>query len=76
MYFTEASALGGNPFFNTPKTYEIWLQERIDVRVMLNDIININKEMQANSQSTEVKLMSKQIVALANMMNLTHKTVL
>ena len=76
MYFTESKMLGGTPFFNTPKTYEEWLHERTQVRELLNDITNLNKEMQANSQSTEVKVMSKQIVALANMMNLTHKTVL
>ncbi len=76
MYFTEASALGGNPFFNTPKTYEIWLQERSDVRVLMNEIINMNKTMQENSKSPEVKLISQQMVALTKMMNLTHKTVL
>jgi len=76
MYFTEASALGDNPFFNTPKTYEIWLQERSDVRVLMNEIINMNKTMQENSKSPEVKLISQQMVALTKMMNLTHKTVL
>ena len=76
MYFTESKMLGGTPFFNTPKTYEMWLHERTQVRELLNEITNLNKEMQENSKSTEVKVMSKQIVALANMMNLTHKTVL
>tara|TARA_B100000953_G_C17832804_1_gene362401 strand:+ start:42 stop:536 length:495 start_codon:yes stop_codon:yes gene_type:complete len=76
MYFTESKMLGGNPFFNTPKTYEMWLHDRTQVRELLNDITKMNKEMQVNSQSMEVKMMSKQIVALANMMNLTHKTVL
>jgi hypothetical protein len=76
MYFTEASTLGGNPFFNTPKTYEIWLQERSDVRVLMNEIINMNKTIQENSKSPEVKLISQQMVALTKMMNLTHKTVL
>ena len=76
MYFTEAKMLGGNQFFNTPKTYEAWLHERTQVRELLNNITQMNKEMQENSKSVEVKIMSKQIVALANMMNLTHKTVL
>jgi hypothetical protein len=76
MYFTEAKALGGNPFFNTPKTYEIWLQERSDVKVLMNEIIKINNTMQENSKSPEVKLLSQQMVALTKMMNLTHKTVL
>ena len=76
MYFTESKMLGGTPFFNTPKTYEMWLHERTQVRELLNEITNLNKEMQENSKSMEVKVMSKQIVALANMMNLTHKTVL
>ena len=76
MYFTESKMLGGTPFFNTPKTYEMWLHERTQVRELLNEITNLNKEMQANSQSSEVKVMSKQILALASMMNLTHKTVL
>jgi len=76
MYFTEAKMIGGTPFFNTPKTYEAWLHDRIHVRELLNDINKMNKEMQENSESMEVKTMSKQIVALANIMNLTHKTVL
>jgi hypothetical protein len=76
MYFTESKMLGGNPFFNTPKTYEMWLHDRTQVRELLNNIDNMNKEMQENSESMEVKTMSKQIVALANIMNLTHKTVL
>jgi hypothetical protein len=76
MYFTESKQLGGNPFFNTPKTYETWLQDRTEVRVLLNDIINMNDTMQKNSQSSEVKMLSQQMVAMAKMMNLTHKTVL
>jgi hypothetical protein len=76
MYFTESKMLGGTPFFNTPKTYEMWLHDRTHVRELLNDINKMNKEMQEKSQSSEVKMLSKQMVALANMMNLTHKTVL
>ena len=76
MYFTESKHLGGNPFFNTPKTYETWLQDRSEVRVLLNDIVNMNNTMQKNSQSAEVKMLSQQMVAMAKMMNLTHKTVL
>jgi len=76
MYFTESKQLGGNPFFNTPKTYEVWLQDRSEVRVLLNDIVNMNDTMQKNSQSSEVKMLSQQMVAMAKMMNLTHKTVL
>ena len=76
MYFTEAKMLGGNPFFNTSKTYEAWLQERQDVKLLMNEIIKMNNTMQENSKSPEVKLLSQQIVALTKMMNLTHKTVL
>ena len=76
MYFTEAKMLGGNPFFNTSKTYEVWLQERSDVKLLMNEIIKMNNTMQENSKSPEVKLLSQQIVALTKMMNLTHKTVL
>ena len=76
MYYTEAKMLGGNPFFNTSKTYEAWLQERQDVKLLMNEIIKMNNTMQENSKSPEVKLLSQQIVALTKMMNLTHKTVL
>jgi len=76
MYFTESKELGGNPFFNTPKTYEIWLQDRSEVKVLVNEIINMNNTMQENSKSPEVKLLSKQMVTLTKIMNLTHKTVL
>ena len=42
----------------------------------MNEIIKMNNTMQENSKSSEVKLLSQQIVALTKMMNLTHKTVL
>ena len=76
MYFAEAKELGGVPFFNTPKTYEAWLQDRTDVRRLLNEITKMNNTMQQNSQSSEVKMLSQMIVALSEMMSLTHKTVL
>ena len=56
MYFTEAKMLGGNPFFNTSKTYEAWLQDRSDVKLLMNEIIKMNNTMQENSKSPEVKL--------------------
>ena len=75
-HYTESKELGGVPFFHSPKTYEVWLQERRDVRMLLNEIVKMNNTMQQNSQSSEVKMLSQMIVALTEMMNLTHKTVL
>ena len=68
--------MGGTPFFHSPKTYEIWLQERRDVRILLNEIVKMDNTMQQNSQSSEVKMLSQMIVALTKMMNLTHNKLL
>ena len=76
MYYKDAKVLGSVSFFHTPKTYETWLAERSDVRVLLGEVVKMNNEIQKNSQSQEVKIMSNMIVSLTNMMNLTHKTVL
>ena len=76
MYYMEAKELGGNPFFNTTKTYEVWLQERVEVRKLLNEIVKMNNTMQQNSQSTEVKMLSQMILALTKMMNFTHNKLL
>jgi len=76
MHYTESKELGGVPFFHSPKTYQAWLQERMDVRMLLNEIIKMNNTMQQNSQSSEVKMLSQMIVALTKMMNLTHNKLL
>ena len=76
QHYTEAKELGGVPFFHSPKTYEIWLQERRDVRILLNEIVKMDNTMQQNSQSSEVKMLSQMIVALTKMMNLTHNKLL
>ena len=76
MHYTESKELGGVPFFHSPKTYQAWLQERMDVRMLLNEIIKMNNTMQQNSQSSEVKMLSQMIVALTKMMNFTHNKLL
>ena len=76
QHYTESKELGGVPFFHSPKTYEVWLQERKDVRMLLNEIIKMNNTMQQNSQSSEVKMLSQMIVALTKVMNLTHNKLL
>ena len=76
QHYTEAKELGGVPFFHSPKTYEIWLQERRDVRILLNEIVKMDNTMQQNSQSSEVKMLSQMIVTLTKMMNLTHNKLL
>ena len=75
-HYTESKELDGVPFFHSPKTYEVWLQERRDVRMLLNEIVKMNNTMQQNSQSSEVKMLSQMIVALTEMMNLTHNKLL
>ena len=76
MYYMEAKEIGGVPFFHSPKTYEVWLQERVEVRKLLNEIVKMNNTMQQNSQSSEVKMLSQMIVALTKMMNFTHNKLL
>jgi len=76
QHYTEAKEIGGVPFFHSPKTYEVWLQERVEVRTLLNEIIKMNNTMQQNSQSSEVKMLSQMIVALTKMMNYTHNKLL
>lgn len=72
-FYNESKALGADNFFEAEKTIDAWLQERSDMKILLNSVLNGNKKMIANSKSPEVILISELITTLAKMVNLNHK---
>tara|TARA_Y100000296_G_scaffold86045_2_gene124463 strand:+ start:284 stop:733 length:450 start_codon:yes stop_codon:yes gene_type:complete len=74
-YQEDAKAFGKNRFYSTPKTFEIWVSERMDIMNTLLEIEKLNKTINENTKSPEVKFLSQQINLLARMMNLTHKLI-
>ncbi|MDP7367725.1 MAG: CopG family transcriptional regulator [Candidatus Pacebacteria bacterium] len=74
-YQEDAKAFGKNRFYSTPKTFEMWVSERMDIMNTLLEIEKLNKTINENTKSPEVKFLSQQINLLARMMNLTHKLI-
>jgi len=74
-YQEDAKAFGKNRFYSTPKTFEMWVSERMDIMNTLLEIEKLNKTINENTKSPEVKFLSQQIKLLARMMNLTHKLI-
>ncbi len=74
-YQEDAKAFGKNRFYSTPKTFEMWVSERMDIMNTLLEIEKLNKTINENTKSPEVKFLSQQINLLAKMMNLTHKLI-
>ncbi len=72
-YHDEAKAIGGQRFFEAEPAFENWINERNEIRQLLNQMIEQNKIMNNNSKSPESQLISQQNLMLAKMINLTHK---
>ena len=75
-YHDEAKAIGGERFFKAESAFENWINERNEIRQLLNQMIEQNKIMNNNSKSPESKMISQQNLILASMINLTHKNLL
>ena len=74
-YYYEAKAVGGKQVFTASISIEAWLQERNDFVVLLNEIKKQASYLE-ESKSPEVKILSRQINLLAQMLNLTNKNVI
>jgi len=75
-YQEEARVFGKDPFFTTKKTFDMWIFERNQIQELFKELEKMNQTMQENCQSSEVKMLSRQITMLATMINLTHKMIL
>jgi len=75
-YHDEAKAIGGERFFQAEIPLEGWINERMDMALLLKSMISKDLLMQENTKNPEVLMMSQQLTQLARMMNLTHKNLL
>ena len=75
-YHDEAKAIGGQRFFEAEPTFEGWINERNDIRMLLKSMISKDLLMQENTKNPEVLMLSQQLTLLAKMINLTHKNLL
>lgn len=75
-HYQEAKLVNARPFLTPATSIESWIQERNDFTILMNQLKEQNKMIQQNSKSAEVKVMSTQMAILAQMMNLTNKTII
>jgi hypothetical protein len=76
LYQEDARKFGRNNFFKIDQALSRWIIERNEIDMVLKEVEQLNQSIQANSKSTEVQVMSKQIQNLAYMINLLHKRIL
>jgi len=73
-FFEERQALGGEPkFFESEKTLEEWIGQRFDMNELQKELNGLNKMIQDNSKSPEVKFLSKQLVVISKMIQEVNK---
>ena len=75
-HYQEAKEVNARPFLTPATSIESWIQERNDFTILMNQLKEQNRLIQENTKSPEFKVMSKQIAILAQMMNLTNKTII
>ena len=75
-FYNESKQLGGSRFFESQKTIDSWISQRNDFMVLIKDIISKNTIIQQQSKSPEVKMLSQQLVVIAQLLNLTNKNIL
>ena len=75
QYMNDARALKKLTMFNTKPTVETWLNERNNMRVMTTEVQQYSEQINiAKTPDEKLQLVSAQNVAIANMINLLHKT--
>ena len=75
QYMNDARALKKVTMFNTKPTVETWLNERNNMREMTTEIQQYSKQIATvKTPDEKLQLVSAQNVAIANMINLLHKT--
>ena len=75
QYMNDARALKKITMFNKKPTVETWLNERNNMREMTTEIQQYFKQINiAKTPDEKLQLVSAQNVAIAEMINLLHKT--
>ena len=75
QYMNDARALKKITMFNKKPTVETWLNERNNIREMTVEVQQYSEKIAvAKTPDEKLQLVSAQNVAIANMINLLHKT--
>ena len=75
QYMNDARALKKLTMFNKKPTVETWLNERNNMRVMTTEVQQYSEKIAiAKTPDEKIQLVSAQNVAIAEMINLLHKT--
>ena len=75
QYMNDARMLKKLTMFNTKPTVETWLNERNNMREMTTEIQQYSEKIATvKTPDEKLQLVSAQNVAIANMINLLHKT--
>ena len=75
QYMNDAQALKKLTMFNKKPTVETWLNERNNMRVMTTEVRQYSERIvAAKTPDEKIQLVSAQNVAIAEMINLLHKT--
>ena len=74
QYMNDARALKKITMFNKKATVETWLNERNDLREMVDEVSRYANQIQsAKTPNEQMQLISLQINTIARMINLLHK---
>ena len=75
QYMNDARALKKLTMFGKKPTVETWLNERNNMRVMTTEVQKYSEKIAiAKTPDEKIQLVSAQNVAIAEMINLLHKT--
>ena len=75
QYMNDARALKKITMFNKKPTVETWLNERNELREMVDEVSSYANQMQSvNTPDEKIQLVAAQNNTIARMINLLHKT--
>ena len=75
QYMNDARALKKITMFNKKATVETWLNERNDLREMVDEVSRYGNQIQsAKTPDEKIQLLAAQNNTIARMINLLHKT--
>ena len=75
-FYNESKQLGGARFFEAKKTIHDWISERNNFMILMKEMNAKNTIIQQQSKSPEVKLLSQQLLMLAQLIKLTNKNII
>ncbi len=74
QYMNDARALKKITMFNKKATVETWLNERNELREMVDEVSRYANQMQSvNTPDEKIQLLAAQNTTMARMINLLHK---